>query len=268
MRKQRHALLTISLALIVWVAFMESESVNVLVIRHELCSGLGMLQSAVLQRDATFQYLETPQGDRLTHSLSDYSHLVILGGPASAYESDIYPYLKYEFGVVEQAIAQGIPTLGICLGSQILAHVLGAKVYRGERGREAGWCDMHLTEAGQIDPLFQDFPTHFQVFESHQDTFDLPSGCTHLAYSDLYPNQAFRYQDHVWSMQFHLEIDHNVLNDCAAIIKQELEESQLEGVTVEQLIEEARHHSPAVAPLAEQFMHQFLRQTVKQPAYF
>lgn len=247
---------------------METDGLNVLVIRHELCSSLGMLKSAALQRDAQIHYLETPDGDRLTNSLSDYSHLVILGGPMSVYEADIYPYLHYEFELVEQAIAQGIPTLGICLGSQILAHVLGARVYRGERGREAGWCEINLTDAGQNDPLFQTFPTQFKVFESHQDTFDLPSGVTHLAFSDLYPNQLFRYHDHVWSMQFHLEIDHNVLIDCASIIEQELIDSNIQDTTVEQLIDEARSHSPTVTPLAEQLMHQFLSQKVKQPAYF
>jgi GMP synthase (glutamine-hydrolysing) len=88
----------------------------------------------------------------------------------------------------------------------------------------------------------------------------------HLATSRKYPHQAFRYQDQVWAIQFHLEIDHNLLADCRAVIEKELQESQITDTTMEQLLTEAALHSPAVAPLAEQFIRQFL-QLVNKPPY-
>jgi GMP synthase (glutamine-hydrolysing) len=234
------------------------EKNRVLVIRHETCSHLGLLGGVVQDDKTLIQYLDPAEGDVLSTPITDYSHVVILGGPISAYEDDLYPYLRYEFELVEAAIAHTIPTLGICLGSQILAKVLGAKVYRGAMGREAGWCHINLTEAGQGDPLFKSFPQRFQVFESHQDTFDLPKGCVHLASSETYANQAFRYQDHVWALQFHLEIGEGLLLDCADIIEKELEESQIQDTTLASLLADARLHEPTVKPLANLLMQHFL----------
>ncbi|WP_181357359.1 type 1 glutamine amidotransferase [Stenomitos frigidus] len=235
-----------------------TDSPNLLVIRHEPCSSLGMLETAVKKAQIPFRYLDTSQGEILTEPVSHYSHIVILGGTVSAYEDDRYPFLQTEFKLLETAIAQEIPLLGICLGSQILARVLGARVYRGESGREAGWCDLELTEMGQEDVLFQGFPDQFKVFESHQDTFELPSHCVHLATSNMYPNQAFRYGNAVWAIQFHLEMDEHALGSCADLIEQELEESHIQDTTLAQLLAEAASHSPSVAPLADRFMQQFL----------
>lgn len=227
-----------------------------------------MLHPALPQAGADCTYLDVAEGNRLTRPITDYSHLVILGGPVSAYDEEQYPFLRYEFDLVEQAIAHRLPTVGICLGAQIVARVLGARVYRGSAGREAGWCSIRLTQAATRDRLFQALPTQFNVFESHQDTFDLPKGCIHLAHSSQYPNQAFCYQDHVWALQFHLEIDEHVLSDCAAVIEQELIESQINDTSVDQLLAEARRHSPHVAPLAASLMQQFLHLAPRAIARF
>jgi GMP synthase-like glutamine amidotransferase len=218
-----------------------------------------MLGATLKKHSIPFQYLDISQGEALLEPIARYSHVVVLGGAISAYEHQQYPFLYHEFKLLENAIAQGIPTLGICLGSQILATVLGAKVYRGSAGREAGWCDIQLTENSTVDPLLKGFPSQFKVFQSHQDTFDLPSGCMHLATSEKYGNQAFRYQNHVWAIQFHLEIDEHVLGDCAEVIEQELKDSNIQDTTLAQLLEEAKFHSPAVVPLANQLMQQFLQ---------
>lgn len=231
----------------------------VLVLRHEPCSSLGMLGRFLEQQAIPVQYLNTAEGEVLAQPLSNYTHLVILGGAISAYEADQYPFLQYEFKLVEKAIAHQIPTIGICLGSQILAQVLGGTVYRGEAGREAGWCLLECTDASATDPIFKDFPLRFQVFESHQDTFTIPPECVRLVLSDRYPNQAFRYRDHVWAIQFHPEMDDQVLSDCADLIRQELIDSQIEDTTIEQLITEARHYAPQVAPLADTIMRNFLQ---------
>lgn len=238
---------------------MLTEDLKILVIRHEQCSGIGMLGYALNGNFTSLHYLDTPQGAVLTDAIETYSHIVVLGGAISPFEDDQYPFLRYEFQLLETAIAQGIPILGICLGSQILARILGARVYRGEFGREAGWCDLELTEHAITDPLLHNFPRQFKVFESHQDTFDLPLNCVHLVQSRQYRHQAFRFQDHVWAIQFHPEIDETVLADCAAVIEKELEGSNITDTTLGQLLAEASYHSPAVAPLAIELMQQFLQ---------
>jgi GMP synthase (glutamine-hydrolysing) len=230
----------------------------ILVIRHEKCTSLGMLEKAAKENNSSIQYLDISQGEGLTKPIENYSHIVVLGGTISAYQDDEYPFLRDEFKLLERAIAHKIPTLGICLGSQILAKVLGAPVRRGESGREAGWCEVQLTEAAKTDPLLREFPDRFKVFQSHQDTFDLPSNSTHLAKSETYLNQAFCYQDFVWAIQFHLEMDDAVIQDCSALITQELEESQIQD-SVDQMLTEAKYFSPLVTPLAHQFMHNFLQ---------
>ncbi len=235
-------------------------SAKILVIRHEACTSLGLLGHVAQEQACQVEYLDPFLGMSLTTPIAAYSHVVILGGGVSAYEDDRYSFLRDEFRLVEEAIAHQIPIVGICLGSQILAKVLGANVYRGEAGREAGWCEVSLTEAASTDPVMHQFPAQFRVFQSHQDTFDIPATAVRLAESDKYPNQAFRYGDRVWALQFHLEFDQNVLLDCAALIEQELWESNIQDTTVTQLLAEATHHSPAVAPIANQFMQEFLQQ--------
>lgn len=235
------------------------KSSQVLVIRHIAGSGLGLLEKFLKQKGVAIRYFDIASGDALAEPVTDYSHLVILGGPISAYEEDKYPFLLHEFALVEKAIAQKIPTVGICLGSQVLARVLGGKVYRGENGREAGWCEVQFKAAAGQDWLFQHFPERLKVFESHQDTFDLPPQCVHLAFSEKYPHQSFRYQNYVWALQFHLELNQQVLQACASVIAKELVESKIQHTTVEQLIEEAGYYAPLVEPYADRLMEQFLQ---------
>ena len=238
---------------------MTTAIAKTLVIRHEACSTLGLLSRISQAHSHTIHYLDPFQGERLSEPIEHYSHVVVLGGAVSAYESDRYPFLQYEFGLIEAAIAREIPIVGICLGAQILATVLGAKVYRGSAGREVGWCDIHLTKEGKGDRLLHSFPAQFKVFQSHQDTFDIPAEAVRLAKSDVYPNQAFCYRDRVWALQFHLEFDENVVSECASVLEQELLESGIQTTTLTQLFDEAKHWSPSVAPLADRFMQHFFQ---------
>lgn len=241
---------------------MRAEERKVLVIRHDCCSSLGLLEAALYPEKITFEYLQTAQGATLARPLTEYAYIVILGGYMGAYEEDSYPFLRYEFKLIEQALEQRIPTLGICLGSQILARVLGASVYRGKVGREVGWRELTLTEAGRKDPLLGGFPDQTKVFLSHQDTFDLPRDCVHLATSQMYPHQAFRYRDHAWAIQFHLEMNEKILQDAAQVIEQEIVEANVTDISLTDLLESTRHNLPTVQPLAHEFMQQFLSQGV------
>ena len=105
-----------------------------------------------------------------------------------------------------------MPILGICLGAQILAHVLGAPV-RKHSHREMGWYDVNLTDSGLKDPVLGHFGKSEKVFQSHGDTFDIPKTAVHLAWSERCSSQAFRYDDNVYGLQFHLEADATIVRD-------------------------------------------------------
>ncbi len=130
--------------------------------------------------------------------------LVVLGGPMSVNDDALHPWLGEEKRYLQQAIARGIPTLGICLGAQLLAAVLGARVFANAQ-REIGWFPVEATPAAATSPLFALFPPVLPVFHWHGETFDLPSGATHLARSAACEHQAFSYGDLVLGLQFHLE---------------------------------------------------------------
>jgi len=140
--------------------------------------------------------------------------LVIMGGPMSVNESDRYPFIAKEVELARDFMRRGKKVFGICLGAQIMASALGAKVYPGPE-KEIGWFDIELQEGGVRDSLMKKMAVHpqagdfwkkFKVFHWHGETFDLPAGAVRLAKSALYPNQAFRYGNNSYAFQFHIEV--------------------------------------------------------------
>lgn len=133
-----------------------------------------------------------------------FDWLVVMGGPMNIYEEKEYPWLVKEKKLIERAIQSQKTVLGVCLGVQLIAGVLGSKVYPNQ-DKEIGWYPVTLTEKGAESPIFTGFPRTFTAFHWHGDTFDLPSGAVHLAQSAACPNQAFLYNSRVIGLQFHLE---------------------------------------------------------------
>jgi GMP synthase-like glutamine amidotransferase len=139
----------------------------------------------------------------------------------SVNESDIYPYISREVELVQDFIRQGKKVFGICLGAQIMAKALGARVFPGPE-KEIGWFDIELQEEGIRDPFMTKLAVHpkagdfwkkFKVFHWHGETFDLPAGAVRLAKSALYPNQAFRYGNSAYAFQFHIEVKKEMVYD-------------------------------------------------------
>lgn len=132
--------------------------------------------------------------------------LVVMGGPLGAYEEDKYPFLRKECELLEAVARRGDPVLGVCLGAQLLAKALGARVFPGH-GAEIGFGSITLTPVGQEDPLFAGTGPVLPVFHWHGDTFTLPEGAELLASSAMYPHQAFRFGSRAYGLQFHVEPD-------------------------------------------------------------
>ncbi|MGF1494150.1 MAG: glutamine amidotransferase [Microcoleaceae cyanobacterium] len=174
-------------------------------IRHVAFEDLGSLEYVLGQRGYAIRYIEAGSAnlgeiDPITPDL-----VVILGGPIGAYDEQDYPFLQDEFRLLEKRLTDDLPTLGICLGAQLIARVLGAKVYPGQ-GKEIGWSPLILTDAGQQSPMKYLAPELTPVLHWHGDTFDLPPDTMHLAASSQYQHQAFAYRQRGLALQFHPEV--------------------------------------------------------------
>lgn len=176
----------------------------VLIVQHEPGEGAGSLAAHL----GEVQLVRTWAGEKVPRTLDDARGLVVLGGGMGVYEQERLPHLRDEIALLQSAVADGKPVLGICLGSQLLAAALGGTVAATGR-QEIGWYRIKLS-AGQ-DPLFNDAPRDFVAFHWHGDAFTLPPGAVPLASSTMTPLQAFRFGTRAWGVMFHLETDADVL---------------------------------------------------------
>ena len=142
--------------------------------------------------------------DEKLPNVDSFDWLVVMGGPMSTDEESKYPWLKREKSFILDAIDNDKVVLGICLGAQLIADVLGAKVYKN-RFPEVGWHQVTLAPATKRSKIFSTLPPHFMAFHWHSDTFDIPIGGLWLAESEGCKNQAFEYRGKVMGLQFHLE---------------------------------------------------------------
>ena len=170
-----------------------------LAIKNIACETLGTLER--LFKADGYDVETVDAQTKVPERPTDYSAIVILGGPMAVYDN--FPYLQKEQELIREAIKNDVPTLGICLGSQLIAQAAGGRVYRG-RQKEIGWHTVSLTPQGQ-GGIFQGANKEIKVFQWHGDTYDLPPDATILARSSLYP-QAFQIGSAI-GIQFHLEVN-------------------------------------------------------------
>jgi GMP synthase-like glutamine amidotransferase len=177
---------------------------RVLVLQHISCEPPGAFADTLRERGAEVVPVELDEGEPLP-DWRDFDHIIAMGGPMSVNDDDRLPWLAGEKRFVAEAVRAGKPFWGTCLGSQLLAASLGARVYAGPRP-EIGLLPVSLTPEAREDPLFRDMPDALTTLQWHGDTFDLPLGAVLLASSPLYPNQAFRWGERAYAVQFHLEV--------------------------------------------------------------
>lgn len=172
-------------------------------IQHLAFEDLGSLEDIFYDFGFRVRYFEAGVDD-LTPAFNYEGLTVILGGPIGVYETEDYPFLKDEVEGLKQRLLENKPTIGICLGAQLIAHALGAKVYAGHQ-KEIGWSELEIKSLDSDSNVLTSLE-NIKVLHWHGDTFDLPSNATLLASSTIYPNQAFSIGNNILALQFHLEM--------------------------------------------------------------
>lgn len=190
-----------------------------LVLQHIDCEGPGEIGPLMNSANISLDVVKLNHGERAP-GLSQYQAMLVMGGPMNVYEEDKYPFLREEDELIKEAINKNMPYLGICLGSQLLAKALGAKV-RPNYTKEIGFMSVYLTDDAREDKLFQHINKHLPVFQWHGDTFEIPQGAIKLATSSTCQNQAFRYRN-LYALQFHMEVTSEMVRQWAIEYKEEL----------------------------------------------
>jgi GMP synthase (glutamine-hydrolysing) len=189
---------------------------RLLVFQHVSFEILGTLHPLLKARGFRIRYTNFGRHPEARPDVSRYNGLVVLGGPMNVDDCKRYHHLSVEVELIQQAIDQGLPVLGICLGAQLIAKALGAPVH-ANGGKEIGWADVSPTPEAKGDQLFLDFGEGEKIFQWHSDTFELPAGAVQLATSQTCLHQAFRYGTNVYGLQFHLEVDEPLIERWLAV---------------------------------------------------
>lgn len=181
--------------------------------------------------------------------------LVVLGGSCGVYQADQYPFLKAEKEIIETRMKADRPTLGICLGSQLMAAAMGARVYKAEQGPELGWFPLDLTEAGQKSSIRFFDNAQTQVMQWHGDTFDLPEGATLLASSQKFPHQVFSYGQNSLALQCHVEVTKKIVKGWSVGAADDVMTGKLD---LQKLLHDTEQWADIMQQQTKAFLHDWL----------
>ena len=185
-----------------------------LVLQHIACEPPGVFEDVLDERGVELHRVELDDGDALP-DWRGFDAIVAMGGPMSVNDEAALPWLTEEKRAIGDAVRAGMPYWGVCLGVQLLAASLGARVFPGSEP-EVGLLPVELTDEGRADPVFSGLESGLATLQWHGDTFDLPDGAVRLASSSAYANQAFRF-DRAYGVQFHLEVSAEMAREWAGV---------------------------------------------------
>jgi len=199
-----------------------------IVLQHVKFETPGIMANLLDSAGISTESIRTFENQPVPGKMGDAAGLIIMGGPMGVYEQGRYPFLRDEMRLIEQALQEEKPVLGICLGSQLLAATLGAVVTRGTN-KEIGWHPVTLTESAADDRLWAGVEPSFVAFHWHGDIFELPRGAVSLASSDLTACQAFRYGQKAYGFLFHMEVTKEIIENMVKTFADELQETSIDG---------------------------------------
>ena len=217
------------------------------VIQHIHCETLGTIAEALDREGITIQSVRVFAGEQIPKEMGAAAGLIVMGGPVGVYEQDRYPFFRDEICLIEQALTEKKAILGVCLGSQLLAAVLGARVAKGKQ-KEIGWYPVTLSRAAMADPLWKGIESPFTAYHWHGDVFELPRGAEALASSALTPYQAFRYGKNAYGFLFHMEVTEKIIQEMVQTFADELQEAQIDG---REILEKARDYLPGLRKIGD-----------------
>ncbi len=231
---------------------------RILVFQHVAAEPLGTLDPLIRRRGHRIRFVNFEREPDAAPSIDRYKGLIVLGGPMNVDQQGQFPHLKTELRVIEQALAQKKPVLGICLGAQLLAHALGAGVGRNPVP-EIGWYQLNTTPSGDSDNVVGELAPGARVFQWHSCRFDIPDGAVHLAATDSCEPQAFRYADSAYGFQFHLEMDRPLIERWlrTPAYREELLEAGLSHGSQE-ILQQTSQHIEAMQMKADRVFNRFL----------
>jgi len=175
-----------------------------IIIKHEVYEGPDYILQILKNKDIKYKIINIYNNDELPE-INSFDLLIIMGGPMGVYDEDKYKWLIKEKLFIKNAIRNGKKIFGICLGAQLIAECLGAKVYKNKY-KEIGWFPIRLTRYAKYKLPFSKLPHEFVTFHWHNDTFSLPKGAVRIAQSDACENQGFVLGKNIIGLQFHPEI--------------------------------------------------------------
>ncbi|MBI5582528.1 MAG: gamma-glutamyl-gamma-aminobutyrate hydrolase family protein [Deltaproteobacteria bacterium] len=230
---------------------------SALILQHTAQERGGLFEVLIEEQGWQTEILRLFDGAELPASPEGFDLILSLGGPMSANQERAYPFLKKEAAFLHQALKMGQPVLGICLGAQLMAKALGARVYPGPH-KEIGWYWLNQTPAGRADPLFSRLDPCFLVFQWHGETFDLPPGAACLAGNRAYPHQAFRFGLRAYGLQFHLELDLDLLQSWLSAWEAEISEARPQPITAPDILRDGAIYLERLQDQARRWLSGYL----------
>ena len=227
-----------------------------LIVQNAAGEGPGIFGLIMDHKGWTMKTFHLYRGEPVPSDWRSYDLLVVMGGPMNVYEEETYPFLTEETRVIDNALTEGFPVIGFCLGAQLMAKASGAIVVKGPK-KEIGWYPVRLTEQGMEDPLLKLFPNKFVVFQWHGDIFELPGSAVRLVTSSGYFNQGMRLGSVSYGFQFHFEITRDMIAEWLKTGKQEIEEmddKDLPGI----ILANSDRYLPPLHSLGGSFFNNYL----------
>jgi GMP synthase (glutamine-hydrolysing) len=215
------------------------------VLQHHPVENLGAIADSLEEAALAWQYVRVFDGAPIPEDMKGAGGLIVMGGPETVYQLGRYPYLRDEIRLIESALRDNKPILGVCLGAQLLAAALGATVKRGE-SREIGWYMVRLANAANDDRLMRGLPAEFMAAHWHSDVFELPNGAVALASSAKTANQAFRFGNNAYGLLFHAEITQERLSRLVSEFGEDLKRVGIDG---DSFVARASEYLPALSEI-------------------